>query len=131
VGRRGRVRLPGRGPAERAALERAKAALDALDWYPRPVGIDRARILHVPWLFRVPGMRRYRGYELGPLILLRMPLAEAPPGLIVHELCHVWQHQHRPLTMWVSYLWSGYANNPHEIEARTAAGQVPVRRSPP
>lgn len=94
--------------------------LDTLDFYPRPVRLARVRVLHTPWLFRIRGFRRFRGYEAGPLILIKMPLAQAPPGLIAHELCHVWQHQHRPIRMWLSYL-RGYRDNPHEVEARQAA----------
>src|SRR5205823_9732462 len=51
----------GRGPAEVAALERAKAVLDRFDFYPEKVRIDRVRILHVPWLFRLPWFRRFHG----------------------------------------------------------------------
>jgi hypothetical protein len=92
------------------------------------VRIDRVRILHVPWLFRLPWFRRFRGYEVGPLILLKLPLSETPEDLIVHELCHVWQDQHRRLRLWTSYLYRGYSNNPHEIEARraTAITREPV-----
>jgi hypothetical protein len=113
-----------RSDAEVAAILRAKACLDRLDYYPRPVEIGHVRILHTPWLFRIPGLRRFRGYEIGPLILLRMPLAEASDRLIVHELCHVWQHQHRAARMWLSYLYQGYRDNPHEVEARRAAATV-------
>jgi hypothetical protein len=116
----------GRGPSALAALARAKAVLDGLDFYPRPVRTERVRILHAPWLFAVPGFRRFRGYELGPLILIRMPLSEAPDALIAHELCHVWQHQHRPLLMWLSYL-RGYRENRHEREARAAAAAATRR----
>jgi len=38
----------------------------------------------------------------------------------VHELCHVWQMQHRPLRMPLSYLLAGYWNNPYERQARAA-----------
>ena len=110
-----------RSPEEIAAILRAKERLDRLDFYPAPVRIGHVRILVTPWLFRIPGFRRFHGYELGTLILLRMPLAEASDDLIVHELCHVWQHQHKPIGMWLSYLYRGYRNNPHEIEARAAA----------
>jgi hypothetical protein len=103
------------------AILRAKAVLDRLDFYPTPVRIGRVRILHTPWLFRVPGFRRFRGYEIGTLILIKMPLEQAPDGLIAHELCHVWQHQHKAIRMWLSYLYQGYRNNPHEVEARRAA----------
>jgi hypothetical protein len=110
-----------RTPEECAAIARAKARLDRLDFYPRPVDVRRVRILHAPWLFRVPGFRRFTGYELGPVILIKRALAETSDDLIVHELCHVWQSQHRHLRMWLSYLYRGYRNNRHEIEARAAA----------
>ncbi len=122
---RGRARMsrlaPPRTPAEAAELERARRRLARLDFYPRPVDVRRVRILHVPWFFRLPGLRRFAGYEIGPLILLRRPLADVSDDLVVHELCHVWQHQHRGMAMWASYLWHGYRLNPHEVEARAAA----------
>ena len=65
------------------ALERAKARLDRLDFYPRPVRIGRVRILHAPWLFRLPWFRRFHG-QMGPLILIRRPLAECSDDLIAH-----------------------------------------------
>jgi hypothetical protein len=114
------VSLLRQGPEERAALLRAKATLDRLGFYPEPVRIDRVRILHVPWLFRLPWFRRFDGYEMGPLILLRRGLEQASPGLIAHELCHVWQDQDHRLRMWWSYVRGGYAENPHEIQARQA-----------
>ena len=110
-----------RSPEETAALQRAKAVLDGLDFYPRKVRIGRVRILHVPWLFRAPWFRRFHGYEMGPLILLKRPIDETPDDLIVHELCHVWQDQDHRLRMWWSYVAQGYAENPHEVEARAAA----------
>ena len=103
-----------------AALRRAKARLDELDLYPRPVALRRVRILHVPWLFRLPWFRRFHGYTMWPLILLRRPLGETSDDLVCHELCHVWQMQHRPLAMPLSYLLRGYARNPYELEARAA-----------
>jgi hypothetical protein len=113
-----------RSPEEIAALLRAKARLDRLDFYPHPVRLDHVRILHVPWLFRLPWFRRFHGYEMGSLILIRRPLAETSDDLLVHELCHVWQDQHRRLRMWSSYLYCGYRDNPHEIEARRAAAET-------
>ena len=110
-----------RSPEEIAALKRAKQRLDRLDFRPRPVRLDHVRILHVPWLFRLPWFRRFQGYEMGPLILIRKPLRHTSDDLITHELCHVWQDQHRRTYMWASYLWQGYRNNEHEIEARQAA----------
>ena len=113
-----------RSPEEVAALRRAKARLDRLDFHPRPVRIDRVRILHTPWLFRLPWFRRFHGYEMGPLILIRKPLAQTSEDLLVHELCHVWQDQHQRLKLWTSYLYRGYRNNPHEIEARRAVAET-------
>ena len=106
---------------EIAAIRRAQVRLDRLDFYPQPVRVGRVRILHTPWLFRLPWFRRFHGYTMWPLILLRMPLAEASDDLVVHELCHVWQMQHHPLAMPLSYLRQGYHDNPHEVEARAAA----------
>ena len=107
-------------PGAAAALAAAKARLDRLDLYPRRVRIDRVRVLEVPWLFRLPWFRRFDGYAAWPLILLRQPLARTPADLLCHELCHVWQMQHRPLRMPLSYLRTGYARNPYEAEARGA-----------
>ena len=97
---------------------RAKARLDRLRWYPRPVRVRHVRILTTPWLFRLPWFRRFDGYALHETILLRS--RDAPDDLVVHELCHVWQMQHRPLRMPLSYLLSGYWDNPYERQARAA-----------
>jgi len=113
-----------RTPEESAAIARAKERLDRLYLYPRKVDVRRVRIFHTPWLFRVPGFRRFDGYEAGPLIFLRRTIAETTDDLIVHELCHVWQSQHRGVRMWLSYLYQGYRNNPHEVEARNAAAST-------
>ena len=107
--------------AVRQAIARAKARLDRLTLYPAPVDVRRVRILHVPRLFALPWFRRFDGYEAGPFIFLRRPLAETSDDLIVHELCHVWQSQHRMVRMALSYLWQGYQDNRHEVEARYAA----------
>ena len=109
-------------PAQREALWRAKRQLDALALYPEPVRLDGVRIVVVPWLFKVPGFRRFRGYATRQLILLKRPVLDE--RLIVHELCHVWQDQHRRWRMWLSYLYRGYRNNPHEVEARRAAAET-------
>jgi hypothetical protein len=106
---------------ERAHLARARRRLEPLGLYPRPLRMRHVRILHTPWLFRIPGFRRFHGYECGPLILVLRPLEEVSNDLVVHELCHVWQDQHRRIRMWLSYLWQGYRNNVHEVEARNAA----------
>jgi hypothetical protein len=112
--------LPPATPAERVAIARAKARLDRLALYPRPVDVRRVRIVHSPRLFALPWFRRFDGYEAGPLIFLRRGLAETSEDLLVHELCHVWQAQHRPVRMALSYLWQGYKHNRHEVEARHA-----------
>jgi hypothetical protein len=109
-------------PARRRALARAKARLDRLDLYPSPVGLRHVRLFVTPWLFRLPWFRRFDGYALHGTILLRAEPAD--DDLLVHELCHVWQMQHRPLAMPLSYLVSGYDRNPYEAEARTAAAST-------
>lgn len=110
---------PGDPRSRRDVLARAKARLDRLDLYPRPVAIRHVRVLVVPWLFRLPWFRRFDGYALHLTILLR----DEPSGhddLVCHELCHVWQLQHRPIAMPLSYLLTGYARNRYEAEARGA-----------
>ncbi len=106
---------------ERQHLARAARRLATLELYPAPVRMHRVRILHAPWLFRLPGFGRFQGYEVGPLILIRRPLEHTSNDLVTHELCHVWQDQHRRLRMWLSYLWQGYRDNEHEVEARHAS----------
>jgi hypothetical protein len=113
-------------PHERAALARAKARLDRLSLYPAPVRTRGVRILVVPWLFRLPWFRRFDGYATWTAILLRS-LEVADDDLLTHELCHVWQMQHHPLAMPLSYVRVGYAGNPHEAQAR---GAVAATRAP-
>jgi hypothetical protein len=105
-------------PEHREALRRAKARLDTLSLYPRPVRTDRVRIRVAPWFFRLPQLRRYHGYALVRTILLRR--ADASDDLITHELCHVWQMQHRPVRVVLTYLTTRYRRNPYEAEARRA-----------
>jgi hypothetical protein len=104
--------------ADAGSLARAKARLDRLDLYPRPVRIDRARIVVAPWFFRLPGLRRYHGYALFRTILLRR--ADASDDLVTHELCHLWQMQHRPVHVVFTFLTTRYRENPYEREARRA-----------
>jgi hypothetical protein len=104
---------------------RAKARLDQLDFYPRPVRVEHVRLFRAPLLFRLPWFRRFDGYALHWTILVRD--ADPPDDLVVHELCHVWQMQHRPIAMPLSYLRFGYANNAYEREARAA---VELTRGP-
>ena len=109
------------GFLERDVLVRAKARLDALALYPRPVNIDRVYLVSGSWLFALPWFRRFDGYTMWNLILLRSPRLAADEDLVCHELCHVWQMQHHPIRMPLSYLRVGYAGNPYEEEARRAA----------
>lgn len=114
--------------AARAALARAKARLDRLELYPRPVSTRGVRILVVPWLFRLPWFRRFDGYAAHGTILLRSRGLLADDDLVTHELCHVWQMQHRPVAMPLSYLSRGYMRNPYEIEAEGVVERTrPVR----
>ena len=99
-------------------LERAKARLDRLSLYPEPVRTDRVRVIVTPALFRLPWFRRFDGYAAWETILLRA--APLDDDLLCHELCHVWQMQHHPLSMPLSYVRAGYARNPYEAEARGA-----------
>jgi hypothetical protein len=100
-------------------LTRAKARLDRLDWWPRPVRIGHVRIVVTPWLFRLRPWRRFDGFATHFLVFLRR--ADLSDDLVTHELCHVWQMQHRPLRMPLSYLRTGYRRNPYERQAREAA----------
>jgi hypothetical protein len=108
-------------PAAKAKLAGAKARLDALDLYPAPVRMRRVRLVSAPWLFRLPWFRRFDGYTMWDLIVLRGTVEEAGDDLVTHELCHVWQMQHHPVAMPLSYLYRGYRDNPNEVEARLAA----------
>jgi len=102
-------------------LVAAKARLDQLSLYPRPVRIGRVWLVSVPWLFSLPWFRRFDGYTMWNLILLRTPALATDEDLVCHELCHVWQMQHHPVAMPLSYLRLGYADNPYEVQARDAA----------
>ena len=108
---------------KRAALAQAKKRLDRLDLYPRPDSISSVRIWVVPWLFRLPWFRRFDGYSAHWTILLRSRALLEDGDLVTHELCHVWQMQHHPVRMPLSYLLRGYAANPYEREARAAASR--------
>jgi hypothetical protein len=112
----------------RAALERARARLDRLDLYARPVRIDRVRVWTVPAFFRLPRLRRYNGYALWRTILLRKPPGRgASDDLITHELCHIWQMQNRPLHVLLKFFTTRYRQNPYEIEARRAVAETRER----
>ena len=110
---------------KRDALDRAKERLDRVELYPQPVSLRGVRIWVVPWLFRLPWFRRFDGYAAYWTILLRSRAHLGDDDLVTHELCHVWQMQHHPLRMPLSYLSAGYAENPYEREARQAAARQP------
>ena len=55
-------------------------------------------------------------------ILLRR--AASSDDLITHELCHVWQMQHRPLRVMLAALTTRYAANRYEVEARRAVAET-------
>jgi hypothetical protein len=114
-------------PDERLALalRRAKARLDRLDYYPRPVRLERVRVVVAPWFFRIPGFRRYSGYALWRTILLKW--RSASDDLVTHELCHIWQMQHRPWHVSFKHLTTRYRRNPYELEARRAVADTRER----
>jgi hypothetical protein len=105
-------------PALDAALARAKTKLDRLDYYPEPVNVERVRIVVAPWLFRIPGFRRYSGYAFWRTIVLRR--RDASDNLVTHELCHIWQGQQRRWHVIWQWATTRYARNPYELEARRA-----------
>ena len=112
-------------------LVAAKARLDRLDWWPTPVRIEDVRLCTAPWFFRLPRLRRFDGFASHRLILLRSD--DVSDDLVTHELCHVWQMQHRPIRMPLSYLGTGYASNQYERQARAAAtvtGSANTQRDP-
>ena len=103
---------------KRELLARAKARLDRLELYPDPVDLRGVRLVVAPWLFRIPGFRRFRGYATRHLVLLKGPaLAE---DLVVHELCHVWQLQFRRLRVWLSYARPSTVSRDRAATAPTA-----------
>ena len=109
---------------KRAALYRAKARLDRLDLYPRPVSVRSVRIWFAPGFFKLPLLRRFDGYAAYWTILLRSPAFLEDDDLVTHELCHVWQMQHHPVRMPLSYVLLGYDENPYEREAGRAVEQT-------
>jgi len=110
--------------SHRVVLERAAARLRTLDWYPRPVRTARVRIIVAPWLFRLPWFSRFAGYATHFALFFLNGQVAQNEDLMTHELCHVWQMQHRPLAMPLSYLYRGYDRNPYELEARRAVEET-------
>jgi hypothetical protein len=109
-------------PDERRRLAAAKARLDRLALYPEPVSLRRVRVLVWPFFFRLPSLRRYHGYALWRTILVRS--ADASEDLLTHELCHVWQAQHRRLAQLWAWVRYPYRENPFEREARAAVAST-------
>jgi len=91
------------------------------------VRIDGVHLVVAPWFFRLPWLRRFDGYATHRVILLRSDTAS--DDLITHELCHVWQMQHRPLRMPLSYLRTGYEANGYERQARAAVAATSITRT--
>ena len=75
-----------------------------------------------PWFFRIPGFRRYTGYAFWRTIVLQS--ADASDDLVTHELCHIWQGQHRVIHMTFKHLTTRYQSNPYELEARRAVAET-------
>jgi hypothetical protein len=111
-------------------LQRAKARLDQLSYYPRPVRIDGVRLIATRLPFKLPWLRRFDGWATHRAIFLRRRELLDDEDLITHELCHVWQMQHRPVRMPWSYLHS-YRSNPYELQARRAALATGLSESSP
>ena len=111
--------------AHQQALANAKARLDTLSLYPRPVSLDGVGVSVVPWFFRLPGFRRFHGYTIhGRILLRREPRAEGRDDLVTHELVHIWQLQHHPLRVPLSFFKTRYRKNGYEREARWAVEQT-------
>ena len=73
-------------------------------------------------MFRLRPWRQFDGFATHFVIFLRS--TDVSDDLVVHELCHVWQMQHRPIRMPLSYLRTGYSANGYERQARAAASQT-------
>jgi hypothetical protein len=86
------------------------------------VRIDRVRVVRSRLFFRLPRLRRYRGYALWRTILVRDP--QPSDDLLTHELCHIWQGQHRRWHVLWTYATTRYRANPYELEAREAVART-------
>ena len=105
-----------------AALARAKARLDRLDYYPAPVRLERVRVHRLALVLPASEDRRYTGYTLWRTILFKQP--SPSDDLVTHELCHIWQMQHRPWHVTFKHLTTRYRGSPYEIEARHAVAET-------
>jgi hypothetical protein len=101
-------------------LAAAKLRLDRLDYYPAPVRVEHVHLWASAAVFQLPWLRRFDGWATHRAIFVRRPELLDDADLVCHELCHVWQMQHRPIGMPLSYAFS-YAGNPYELQARRAA----------
>lgn len=102
-------------------LHRSKDRLDLLKLYPDPVNITKVRIKVTPWLFEnVFPFTSFDGYALRRTLLFRSMDHFLDEDLLTHELCHIWQQQHHPIRMPLSYWIVGYEKNPYELEANRA-----------
>jgi hypothetical protein len=102
-------------------LLRSKDRLDTLNLYPEPVKIDNVKIHVLPWLFEhVFPFTEFDGYALRRRILFRSLEMMLDEDLLTHELCHIWQQQHHPIWMPLSYWVKGYEGNRFELEAEEA-----------
>ena len=115
------IRRVDRRPEWRERLEGAATRLNALGLYPRPFTLARVAVVVWPGFFAVPGMRGFVGFAAWRLVILRRDVVG--DGLLVHELCHIWQMRHHPVRMPLTYLVVPYRTNPWEEEARMAAGE--------
>ena len=81
-----------------------------------------------PFVMKAPASgSRYVAIGTGAVVGDRAFEVLVSDDLVTHELTHVWQDQDHRLRMWLSYLTQGYADNPHEREARRAAAVRPGR----
>ncbi len=102
--------------------------LDRLNLYPEPVRLVGVRVLVAPWLFRLPWLRRFDGYATHRVILMRRDRRD--DDLLCHELCHVWQLQHHPIRMPLSYLLEGYRRKSLRAPRRAAPPSSPADHCP-
>ena len=110
--------LPGPRPTRAWSLRSSDST--RLAYYPNPVRIDGVRLLVSSRVFKLPWLRRFDGWAMHRAIFVRRPELLDDADLVCHELCHVWQMQHRPVRMPLSYALT-YETNPYELQARRAA----------
>ena len=68
-----------------------------------------------PWFFRLPGCAATTATR--SCARSCSAARDASDDLVTHELCHVWQIQHRPVHVVLTYLTTRYRRNPYELEA--------------